>query len=200
MVSLLAQAAPSVADQAREILQRYGVEQYVVAGLSLVIGLLLTFIARRAIGSFAVKHHLSTLMIRPVKTLIFWLGLLLSIGVAVEQFGIHLLSSLAAMLALMAIGFVAVWSVLSNALCSLLLVLFRPFDLDDFVEFPGEEIQGRVKDLNILYTILETADGALYQVPNNVFFQKTIKRIPGASHGNLSIKTEVPETEGKGKD
>jgi len=104
------------------------------------------------------------------------------------------------MLALVAIGFVAVWSVLSNALCSLLLVLFRPFDLDDFVEFPGEEIQGRVKDLNILYTILETADGALYQVPNNVFFQKTIKRIPGASHGNLSIKTEVPETEGKGKD
>lgn len=169
-----------MASQARRLLEQASQESIVIAVVSLVVGILITFVVRRAVTTFAKNHRWSPLMLGPTRTMIFWIGLLLSFGVALEQFGIHLLSSIAAMLALIAIGFVAVWSVLSNALCSVLLVVFHPFDLDDYVEFPGEEIAGRVRDLDILYTTLEGENGVLFQVPNNLFFQKTILRIPGA--------------------
>lgn len=91
------------------------------------------------------------------------------------------------MLIAVAVGFVAVWSVLSNLLCSILIVTFEPFAVGDDVEIiepvGGTGLRGRVVTLSLLFTTLaETTDegltGALVQVPNNIFFQKTIRKRP----------------------
>ena len=86
---------------------------------------------------------------------------------------------------MVAIGFVAVWSVLSNISCTLMILLFRPFSIGDRLEFPGEDIRGEAIDLNFLYTTLETTDGYRMQVPNNLFFQKVLKRRRGDSNQTL---------------
>ena len=98
---------------------------------------------------------------------------LLALGIDLEG----LWSTLVAALSLIAIGFVAMWSILSHMLASLLLVLFRPFGVGDRVDLIGEDgVTGDVTDLNPVYTTLQTDDGGTLQVPNNLFFQKPVKR------------------------
>jgi small-conductance mechanosensitive channel len=98
---------------------------------------------------------------------------LLALGIDLQG----LWSTLVAALSLVAIGFVAMWSILSHMLASLLIVIFRPFEVGDRVEIVGDDpVLGEVADLNPVYTTLRTDDGGTLQVPNNLFFQKAVKR------------------------
>jgi len=117
--------------------------------------------------------------------LIALLGLvaLLALGFDLEG----LWSTLAGTLSLVAIGFVAMWSILSHMLASILIVIFRPFEVGDRVAVVGDDpVVGDVVDLNPVYTTLRTEDGGTLQVPNNLFFQKAVKRhapAPAATQG-----------------
>ena len=98
---------------------------------------------------------------------------LLALGIDLQG----LWSSVVAALSLVAIGFVAMWSILSHMLASVLIVVFRPFEVGDRVELVGDDpLVGDVVDLNPVYTTLRTEDGGTLQVPNNLFFQKAVKR------------------------
>jgi small-conductance mechanosensitive channel len=103
------------------------------------------------------------------------LGVAALVAVGIDLEGLW--STVAAALSLVAIGFVAMWSILSHMLASILLVVFRPFEVGDRVEIVGDDpILGEVTDLNPVYTTLRADDGGTLRVPNNLFFQKTLKR------------------------
>jgi small-conductance mechanosensitive channel len=103
------------------------------------------------------------------------LGLVALLVLGIDLQGLW--STMMAALSLIAIGFVAMWSILSHMLASVLIVIFRPFEVGDRVEILGEDdIIGEVTDLNPVYTTLRATDGGILQVPNNVFFQKALKR------------------------
>lgn len=101
--------------------------------------------------------------------------LVVMIGVGVDLQGLWL--TLVPVLSLVAIGFVAMWSILSHMLASVLILIFRPFEVGDRVEILGDDaVLGEVTDLNPVYTTLRADDGGTLQVPNNLFFQKALKR------------------------
>ncbi|MCY1454697.1 Mechanosensitive ion channel [compost metagenome] len=84
-------------------------------------------------------------------------------------------------------AFFAMWSVLSNLLCAVLIFTVGPFRIGDVVELvetidkPG--VKGRVVAINLLFTTLiemPEAGGATVQVPNSQFFQKSVRRWRGA--------------------
>lgn len=101
------------------------------------------------------------------------LAALLALGIDLQG----LWSTLGAALSLVAIGFVAMWSILSHILASILIIIFRPFEVGDRVEIVGENpVLGEVTDLNPVYTTLRAEDGGTLRVPNNLFFQKALKR------------------------
>ena len=129
---------------------------------------------------------------KAVNWFIFVITAILLLGIFGFNLGV-LWTILSTVLAMVAIGFVAVWSVLSNISCTFMILLFRPFGIGDEVEFAGEEIRGRVIDLNLLYTTLQTEDEANMQVPNNLFFQKVLKRRKGSS--NTSIIEQFRQSE-----
>ena len=83
---------------------------------------------------------------------------------------------LTAILAMVAIGFVAVWSILSNILTTLVILIWRPFNVGECVEVLPEGVEGQVIDINFLYTTLKTEDGKKVAIPNNFFAQKFIRR------------------------
>jgi small-conductance mechanosensitive channel len=102
-------------------------------------------------------------------------GAMLALGIDLHG----LWSNLVPILSLVAIGFVAMWSILSHMLASILIVIFRPFEVGDRVEIIGDDlVVGDVTDLNPVYTTLRTENGGILQVPNNLFFQKALKRHP----------------------
>ena len=87
--------------------------------------------------------------------------------------------SLLGVAAMFAIGFIAVWNVLSNFLWSLLLIIFRPFEIEDDIEITenirGGSLRGKVLEFNVMFTsLLEKvdADEIVTNIPNNIFLQK----------------------------
>lgn len=103
-----------------------------------------------------------------------------------------------ALLAMVAIGFVAVWSILSNISSSLLIHVLDPFEKGDEIEIieptGGNGLAGKVAEIKVMYTVLHTTDenGQRYvvHVPNNTFFQKTVKKKVSAP-GSISSKNMV---------
>lgn len=77
-------------------------------------------------------------------------------------------------LGLVAIGFLAVWSVLSNLSSTVFLLGLKPFKVGDHIAIVGEEVNGEVIDINPMFTTLRQRNGDLFTVPNNQFFQKAI--------------------------
>jgi small-conductance mechanosensitive channel len=156
----------------------------VPAALAVLAGaVVLNLVVRRGLHLLAAKTSFAPRDLLPFQKLGRWLinagALVLLLGV----FGFNLSgiwAMLATLLGMVAIGFVAVWSVLSNTLCTLLILVYRPFEVGDEIEIAGEEVRGRVIDLNFIYTTLRAADGGLVQIPNNFFLQRVVKRHPGS--------------------
>lgn len=132
--------------------------------------------------------------IRPVVRALDWIILGLALALMFNVLGFNLggvWTVLSTVLAMVAIGFVAVWSVLSNTLCTVLILVARPFSIGDEIEFVGEATQGRVTELNFIFTTLQTDDGGEIRVPNNLFFQKMLKRKRRTGAG-ASLAEQLP--------
>ncbi|HAV62694.1 MAG TPA: mechanosensitive ion channel family protein [Verrucomicrobiales bacterium] len=113
---------------------------------------------------------------------------LLTLSVILSIWGVNLntvLTMIGGVLAMVAIGFVAVWSLLSNLLCAFVLITFRPFRIGDEVEIIPENVKGQVVDLTLLYTSLKTEAGDHFRVPNNLFFQKIFRCREGSKTSDL---------------
>jgi small-conductance mechanosensitive channel len=82
---------------------------------------------------------------------------------------------LASAIAVIGVGFLAVWTMVSNVTASFFISLWRPFRLGQTVEILPENLKGRVIDRNLMFTVLRDEDGNLLQVPNNLFFQKMFR-------------------------
>lgn len=130
--------------------------------------------------------------------------LLLALLTLLENLGVStgaVWATLSAVAVMVAVGFVAVWSVLSNALCGLLLLIYAPFRIGDDVELydasADKGLRGTVLDMNLLFVKLQELDKgtddlpAITQVPNNIFFQRAIRRWPGKRTVPLSDKFSI---------
>lgn len=98
---------------------------------------------------------------------------------------------------LIAIGFFAVWSLLSNIIAGTFLFLSDPFKINDEIELPEAEISGRVLDIRPLFVVLEERSGHTVYVPNNLLFQKIFRRFdPTARARELEQASEALPHEG----
>jgi small-conductance mechanosensitive channel len=147
--------------------------------LIIVVAVVLNLVLGRALSLIGRRTSFTEQEMRPVRRAIKWIITVAALVFVFGAFGLNvggMWGILSTVLAMVAIGFVAVWSVLSNTLCTLIIMVFRPFAIGDDVEFPQDAIKGRVIDLNVFFTTLDAGDGTVMQVPNNLFFQKVIRR------------------------
>lgn len=105
---------------------------------------------------------------------------------ALERMGVSgtvLWSAFTGFAAVGAVAFFAVWSVLSNLFCAILIFTTGPFRVGDMIEVleggdkPG--VKGRVLDINLVYTtLLEEGreEKTILQLPNSLFFQRIVRR------------------------
>lgn len=145
----------------------------------------------RRLGERNLPAELLTGARRVTAVLIYAAALLL----VLERLGVSaavLWAAFTGFAAVAAVAFFAVWSVLSNIFCSVLIFATRPFRLYEQIELleNGEKagLKGRVIDINVIYTTLQedgTPDGQpgpTLQIPNSLFFQRAVRRFrSGAS-------------------
>ena len=148
---------------------------------------LLQRLLRRVLSRLAQRYQRPAAVITPARNLLRWLIYGIATLWVLERLGVSsdvLWAGLTGFVAVGAVAFFAAWSVLSNLFCALLIFTTRPFREGDVVELidtgdkPG--IKGRVTDIRLIYTVLADQDpahpGALLQVPNTLFFQKSLRR------------------------
>ena len=166
-----------------------------VAATVILGGLLLNLIIGRSLQLLARRTHLAPADIAPARNVLRWLVRIVTFVLVLGVFGFELgglWAMISTVLAMVAIGFVAVWSLLSNTSATVLLVILRPFHVGDDVELPSENVSGRVVDINFFFTTLLAHDGSQWRVPNNLFFQKVLKRKQGEHHTTLANQLNAP--------
>ena len=98
-------------------------------------------------------------------------------------------------LGLVAIGFFAVWSLLSNVIAGLFLFLSDPFKINDEIEVPDGELAGKVLDIRPLFVVLEEAGGHTLYVPNSLLFQKPFRRVDAAARAREKAEEAAKEVD-----
>jgi small conductance mechanosensitive channel len=114
---------------------------------------------------------LADMIIATVKNLVMLLGIL----IALSQVGISLGPLLAGLgIAGFIIGF-ALQDTLSNFASGMLILIYRPFDVGDFVTAGG--VTGKVSHMSLVNTTFKTIDNQVLVVPNNLIWQSVITNV-----------------------
>jgi small-conductance mechanosensitive channel len=150
----------------------------------LIVGLTVLKLLQRAVTTLETKKVLALPFVAFFNSVLRWFFAVIILLLVLQQIGVPLnsiWSAISAMVAMVAIGFVAVWSILSNLLCTLMLLVFQPFQIGDEIEIidPGaiSGLIGRVRNINLMFTSLEKTKGntlLIVKIPNNLFFQRII--------------------------
>lgn len=163
-------------------------EVLVVLAVAWLLQRLVRAIVRRLVANRGLPLEMATVLRRVSATLISCAAVLL----VLERMGVSgtvLWTAFTGFAAVGAVAFFAAWSVLSNIFCTVLIFSTRPFRLQDHIELleNGEKpgLKGRVVDINLIYTTLlevgadASDEGSVLQVPNSLFFQRTVRRWRG---------------------
>lgn len=155
-------------------------ERSVAVFITLLVAIVVGLLVRRALISLVKHGHLSPQMGGRMRGVLRWfLGAALVMAL-LQQTGVFrqawaLVSAAAAALA---VGFVASWSVLSNATASVLILTFKPFRIGDRIMVREQDkiwAEGVVSDLSLMFVTITTDDGELEHFPANMIFQRVVR-------------------------
>ncbi|PHS39946.1 MAG: mechanosensitive ion channel protein MscS [Robiginitomaculum sp.] len=137
----------------------------IFAALIFIIGLFVAGVIRRALKKMIAKNkRIDVTLANFFSSMVYYVIMVMVFIAVLERFGVQTTSLVAALgAATLAIG-LALQGTLSNVAAGVMLVLFRPYSLGDFVEIAGQA--GSVKDVNLFTTVLATGDNKRIIVPN----------------------------------
>jgi small-conductance mechanosensitive channel len=169
--------------------------QILAAAVVVVLAFLAYQLISRALRRMRDRGSLPTPVLIPLERIVRIAAIVAAVLMVLQQF--HVLAdawtTLTALAAVVGVGFIAVWSILSNAFCALVLLINRPFQIGDDIEVLPEALRGEVVDFNLIFTVLRSEDGSTIQVPNNLFFQKMFRRRKGTVTSSLGEQIDQPE-------
>jgi small conductance mechanosensitive channel len=144
----------------------------VVAILILFLGHRLVRLAARWIERAMTQAHVEATVTRFISNISYFVMFAIVIIITLGQLGIQTTSLLAMLSAAgLAIG-LALQGSLANLAAGLLLIIFRPFKVGDFIEAAG--VQGTVQEVHILTTIMHSIDNLRLIVPNSQIMSSII--------------------------
>lgn len=140
--------------------------------LIFVIGRFLIALVKKMVSKLLAKKHVDPGIQSFVKSLASILLSILLIIAVIGKLGVET-TSFAALLASagVAIG-MALSGNLQNFAGGLIVLLFRPFKVGDWIE--SQNVSGTVREIQIFHTILTTADNKVIYIPNGALSSGTI--------------------------
>ena len=163
-----------VADQLVVFVTTYGIK-IIGAIVILILGRIAAGIGRKIVKRMLVKAKTEPSIVSFVGSLTYILILVFAVLAALAKFGIQTASFVAILGAAgLAIGF-ALQGSLANFAAGVLILVLRPFRVDDYIMGAGEA--GTVKRIQLFTTELATPDNIKVMVPNSKLFGDVIKNI-----------------------
>jgi small conductance mechanosensitive channel len=137
-----------------------------------IVGRIIARMISKTLRKVMQRQEVDKILETFVSNLAYWALMIFVIIAAINQLGIQTTSLIAIMGAAgLAIG-LALQGSLSNFAAGVLIVMFRPYRVGDFVEAAG--ISGAVVQVQILTTILRTGDNKQIVVPNSEIMSSII--------------------------
>ncbi len=151
-------------------------------GIQIIIALALFILGRmiaKAIADFAKKpmrkSGMDDMLVKFLSTMIYTILLIAVVLAAVDQLGINITSLLAIVGAAgLAIG-LALKDSLSNLAAGVMIIIFRPFKIGDFINAGGSA--GVVDEIGLFCTLLHTGDNQRIIIPNSGVIGGTIVNV-----------------------
>ncbi len=151
----------------------------------LIVGLFVAKWVRRGIRKIFNRTDFDETLEKFITSLSYYLVLVVAAVAALGMMGVETASVLAMLGAAgLAVG-LAMQGALSNVAAGVMLLIFRPFGVDDFVDAGGTA--GTVDSIGLFATILNTPDNVRIVVPNSVLYGGIIKNF---SH-NLTRRNDM---------
>jgi small conductance mechanosensitive channel len=148
---------------ATTIFSDYG-QRILWALVILIVGIWFARLIRRYLGKAMERRGVDQTLIGFISSLLYYIVVVAVVISAISKLGIETTSFIAVLGAAgLAVG-LALQGSLSNFASGVLLILFRPFKVGDFVEAGG--MMGSVDDIGMLMTRMHTPDNKSILVPN----------------------------------
>lgn len=161
----------------------------VLAILLLIVGALVIKAISKAAGKAVDKSKMDESLKRLTKKAIRALLYLILILAIVEVLGIPMSSVLALLASLgLAVG-LALQGALGNLAGGLMILIFKPFKLGDFVETAGHA--GVVDDISIFYTRLNTVDNKRILVPNGELMNGSVTNFSSNPQRRIDLDFKI---------
>ena len=116
--------------------------------------------------------------------------IVLFITVAVTL-GIPTTSFVAALASVFAAIGLAMQGTLSNFAGGVMILIFKPFKVGDYIVYPSENVEGTVADITLVYTILRTFDNQEITIPNGALTNSVVKNVTAADKRMVDLKFSV---------
>jgi small conductance mechanosensitive channel len=164
--------------------------------LTLVIIVAGIFIARLVKTSIVKNNRLKSLdttLLLLFSKISAYIIYVISLVIVLDIFGINTNSLIALFgAATLAIG-LALKNTLSNIAAGIVLLILRPFKVNDFIEC--STISGTVREVGLFTIILETADGLYVSSPNNTLWTSPITNFSRNKKRRMQINISISYTD-----
>ena len=182
----------SLLRQIAAYLATYSIYNVLAAILMVVVGRWLAATLSRLLGRGLTRAHADQTLTTFVTHLTYNVLLVFVLIAALGRLGIET-ASLVALLgaAGLAIG-LALQGSLSNFAAGVLIVLFRPFQVGDFIEAGGTS--GTVQDIQIFHTVFHTADNLRVTIPNDLLTKGKITNYSANETRRIDLTVVVSYT------
>ncbi len=194
---LFAQAKQSLIEYSPQVASRVIVFVLILLAFRVLAGMARRVMVR-ALSSSKVK--ISKLLEKMVTSMVRRAVMALGFLVALSQVGVNLGPLLAGLgVAGFVLGF-ALQSTLSNFASGLMILFYRPFDVDDLVEVAG--VFGTVSRMTLVSTTILTLDHQTLIVPNTKIWDNVIKNVTAQKIRRvdlifgISYSDDIPKAEG----
>lgn len=162
----------------------------IIAGiLTFLIGRWLARVLTRYTSRSMERARMDSMIIQFTRNLVYIAGMTAVIIAALNAVGIHT-TSLTALLASagVAIG-LALKDALSNLASGVMILLFRPYTLNHFID--GSGTSGAVEEVGLFSTVLRTADNVKVIVPNSAMIKGNIKNYSAFETRRVDLVVKV---------
>ena len=174
-------------------------ELFTTIGLKVLYAILILFVGlklikwlKKKLPSFPFMEKLDTgLRTFLCSTAAILLYALLFISVAMIM-GIPTTSFIAALASCMAAIGLAMQGSLSNFAGGIMILMFEPFRTGDYISAPDLNVEGTVKAITVVYTVLRTFDNIEVTVPNGALANSVVKdlSIPETRRCDLTFRAD----------
>ena len=169
-----AEGPQNIMEQARYYIETYGMQVLLILVLVVVTFVVAAWAGRIVRGSCR-KAKMEETLARFFGKFAYWLVAILAILSILSYFGVQTTSFAAVIGAsALAVG-LAFQGTLSNFAAGIMLLIFRPFKVDDVVDVAGET--GKVQEIDLFNTVMDTFDDRRIIIPNGSVFGSTIENI-----------------------